>query len=207
MAVDINHWAYYQTKTLGVFPYMAGVPVFCDGMLPFLYTQAREEGKIEDTFCGDNLIQDAFVDFFHKRKTLQVLAEIEDDKTIKPVGFSWLDNPRGVDGQRAAMCGFCFFNNASKRDLARNLARLGLAYWMIAMKVDVIHGVQLESNVAARNFALRLGFREAAVVPKYHYSVSIGELVGARVMIIEKTDFVPAFENWFDSQKVVAETV
>ena len=203
MGIDMNCWDYYQTASLGVFPYMVGVPVYKDGMLPFLYTKAREEGKIEDTFCGDNLGMDAFVDFFVKRKTLQVLAEIEDDKTINPVGFAWLDNPRGVDGQRAAMCGFCFFNNSSKRDSARNLARLGLGYWMIALRVDVIHGVQLESNLAARNFSEHVGFKEVAVVPKYHYSASSGELVGARVMVIEKNDFVPIFESWYEKQKVV----
>jgi hypothetical protein len=147
---------------------------------------------------------DSFISFHDKRKTLQVLCEIEDDKTLKPVGYSWLDNPRGVDGQRAAMCGFCFFNGASKRTSALDLARLGLGYWMIGMKVDVIHGVQLESNVAARNFAEHLGFRECAIVPKYHYSASAKELVGARVMIIEKTDFVPVFDEWIEKQKVVA---
>ena len=38
MTLDKNCWDYYQTATLGVFPYMSGVPVYRDGMLPFLYT-------------------------------------------------------------------------------------------------------------------------------------------------------------------------
>ena len=112
MTLDKNCWDYYQTATLGVFPYMSGVPVYRDGMLPFLYTKAREAGKIEMIFCGDDLNMDMFVDFFHKRKTMQVLGRIESDKTIMPVGFSWVDNPVGVDGARAALCGFGFFDDA-----------------------------------------------------------------------------------------------
>jgi RimJ/RimL family protein N-acetyltransferase len=200
---DRNHWMFYQTRNLAMCPYMPGTPVYKDGMLPFLYTKAREEGKIESVFCGDDLNMDAFVAFFEKRKTLQVLCEVENDKTLKPCGFSWVDNPHGVDGARAAMCGFAFFDGASRRDSARDLARLGLGYWMLALKIDVIHGVLLESNTAARNFALHVGFRDVAVVPKYHYRASTGELVDARVMIIEKKDFTPEFDIWIESQKLV----
>jgi hypothetical protein len=201
MILDRNHWEYYQTENLGVFPYMFGVPVYRDGMLPFLYTKAREEEKIELAFCGDDIHMDQFVDFFVKRKTMQVLARIEDDKTIKPVGFSWVDTPVGVDGARGAICGFCFFDQAGKTRDARDLGMLGLAYWMIAMKIDVIHGILLESNIPAKNYAKHLGFREVAVVPKRNFYK--GYLEGARVMMIEKNDFVPVFEDWIEKKKVV----
>jgi RimJ/RimL family protein N-acetyltransferase len=196
-----NEWGYYQTKTLGVFPYMSGVPVYKDGMLPYLYTKTREEDKIELVFCGDDINQDSFVDFFVKRKTLQVLARIEDDKTIKPCGYCWLDSPVGVDGARAAICGFCFFDEAGKTGDARSLGMLGLAYWMLAMRVDVIHGIMLEGNIQARNFAANVGFKEVAVVPNRHYYK--GSLVGARVMMIERNDFELVFEEWFSDKKVV----
>lgn len=205
MTVERSHWAYYQTKDLAMVPYMEGTPVYKDGMLPFLYTKTREEGKIESVFCGDILNMDSFVDFFVKRKTMQVLCEIEDDKTLRPVGYSWLDNPIGVDGARGVLCGFCFFNGASKRESARDLGKLGLAYWFIAMKVDVVHGILLESNTAARNYALRVGFKEVGIVPKRHFHN--GTLEGARVMMIERSDFEPAFDEWYEEQKGVAELV
>lgn len=201
MSEDRNHWSYYQTSRLGVFPYMPGVPVYADGMLPLLYTKAREEGKIELTFCGDDINMDQFVDFFVKRKTMQVLARIEEDKTIKPVGFSWLDSPVGVDGARSSLCGFCFFEEAGKTRDARDLGMLGLGYWFIAMKVDVIHGIALESNLAAKNYARHLGFKEVAVVPKRQFHK--GMLEGARVSMIEKGDFLPVFEDWVEKKKVV----
>src|ERR1035438_2389589 len=128
MSEDRNYWSFYGTPELQLCPYMIGTPVFKDGMLPFLYNKTREEGKIESVFCGDDLNMDAFVSFFDKRKTLQILCEVENDKTLKAVGYSWIDNPKGVDGARSALCGFCFFNNAGKRDSARDLGRLGLAY-------------------------------------------------------------------------------
>jgi hypothetical protein len=200
MSVDKNCWDYYQTNDLAMVPYMAGTPVYTDAMLPFLYQKTKEEGKIELTFCGDLLNLDAFVTFFVKRGTMQVLCEIEGDKTLKPVGYSWVDNPRGKDGARGALVGFCFFKNSSKRESARNLGRLALAYMMVAMRIDVLHGVLLEENTQASDFCIRLGSREVAIVPKYHYSVSAGELVGARVLIIEKETYLPEFEKWFEGQ-------
>lgn len=204
MMAQKNEWGYYQTATLGVFPYMQGSPVYRDGMLPFLYTKTREEGKIEKVFCGDDLGMDAFVDFFVKRKTLQVLGRIEDDKTIEPCGYCWLDNPVGVDGARGALCGFCLFNDCGKTEDSRDLGRLGLGYWFFAMRVDVIHGIMLESNIAAKNYAAKLGFKEVAIVPKRHFHK--GQLEGARVMMIEKKDFAVQFDEWFDLQ-VKAEPV
>lgn len=200
----MEHWSNYQTQELGVFPYMPGVPVYRDGMLPYLYTKTREENKITTVFCGDDLNMDSFIDFFVKRRTMQVLGRIEGE-IIKPVGYSWLDNPVGWDGARSALCGFAFFDEAGKTEDARDLGRLGLAYWMIAMKVDVVHGIMLESNIAGRNYAQKLGFREVAMVPKRHFHN--GKLEGARVMMIEKNDFIPEFEAWFESKKAVAAAV
>jgi len=203
MTLDKNCWDYYQTKDLAVVPYMSGTPVYTDEMLPFLYQKTREEGKIELTFCGDILNLEKFVAFFVKRGTMQVLAEVEDDKTIKPVGYSWVDNPRGVDGSRGALVGFCFFKNSSKQESARNLGRLALGYMMNALRIDVLHGILLEENTQARDYCIRLGGREVGVVPRYHYSASAGQLVGARVMIIEKETYLPEFDKWFETQKVV----
>lgn len=201
MSVDKNCWAYYQTKTLGVFPYMAGVPVFRDGMLPFLYTKLKAEGKTGDLFCGDEKNMDDFVSFFNRIKTLQVLCRIKEDKDLVPVGIGWADLPRGKDGARACQCGEAFFDGASKTSDARDLARLALAYVFNALKIDVIHGIQLESNYAARNFSVRLGFKECAIVPKWHYIN--GELEAARIMILKKEDFIPSFEKWFEPRKLV----
>ena len=194
--IDRNHYAYYQTKSLGVFPYMPGCSCYVDGMLPFLYRRTREEGKINSTFCGDDINMDSFVEFFVKRKTMQVLCRIEEDNTLKPEGYSWVDSPVGVDGARSAVCGFCFFNGASKKSDARDLGMLGIAYWMEALRIDIIHGISLESNIPARNYASHLGFKEVCIVPKRHFNN--GSLEGARVMILEKPDFMTKFDAWFE---------
>jgi RimJ/RimL family protein N-acetyltransferase len=196
-------WSWYGTQDLQVCPYMKGVPVYRDGMLPFLYQKTKEEGKLSTTFCGDLFNQDQFISFFLKLGTMQVLCEVEADKNLKPVGYSWLSNAHGVDGARSAAIGFCFFNGASKRSSARDLGRLGLAYMMEDLRIDTIHGILLKSNLPGRNYALRLGFREVAVVPDYHYyeSDGVGGLVGARVMYLRKQEFWPGFQSWFESRK------
>jgi hypothetical protein len=183
---------------------MKGTPIYRDGVLPDLYSQTRKERKIETVFCGDDLNMDQFVAFFETRKTLQVLCSVEDDKTLKLRGYCWVDHPKGVDGARSAICGFCFFNNNAKDSSARDLAKLGLAYWFQDLKIDVIHGIQLESNIPARNFAARLGFEDCGVVPKYHYDCRVGELVGARVMVCRAAEFMPKFDEWMAEQKPVA---
>jgi RimJ/RimL family protein N-acetyltransferase len=108
-----------------------------------------------------------------------------------------------VDGARSAAIGFCFLNGASKRSSARDLGRLGLAYMMEDLRIDTLHGILLESNLPGRNYALRLGFREVAVVPDYHYyeSDGVGSLVGARVMYLRKQEFLAGFQSWFESRK------
>ena len=198
MTLDKNCWDYYQTATLGVFPYMPGVPVYRDGMLPFLYTKLKEEDKVGSLFCGEEKNMDEFVSFYNRIKTMQVLCRIKENKDLIPVGISWVYMPRGKDGARACQCGEAF-----SRD-ARDLARLAVAYAFTAMKIDVLHGVQLESNYAARNFSIRLGFKECAIVPRWHYIN--GDLESARIMILKKDDFIPSFEKWIETQKLVDKT-
>lgn len=200
----MNGWTYYGTHELQIVPYMPGTPVYKDGVLSTLYYNTRDEGKLGVTFCGDTMNHDQFVSFFQKCKTLVCLCEVNPDKTLNIVGYAWVDLPRGVDGARAVMCGFCFFKDASKRTSARDLGRLGLAYWFNDMRIDVVHGVMLESNWRGRNYAAKLGFIEAGIIAKYHYDKEREELVGARVMILEKKDFLMDFDSWFESQKAVA---
>lgn len=190
----MNGWLWYGTKNLQVCPLMPGTPVYKDGTLSHLYYKTKEEGKLGLTFHDDEMTHDSFVAYFEKRKTLQVLCEVEENKDLKPVGYSWVDSPVGVDGARAALCGFCFFNGSSERNSARDLARLGLAYFFTDLKIDVVHGILLASNTAAKNFAAKLGFLDSAIVPKWRYVG--GELVDIRAMTLEANDFLPSFEEW-----------
>jgi hypothetical protein len=188
-------WQWYGTKTLQVVPYMPGTPVYRDGMLPFLYTKLKEDGNVAATFCGENKTMDEFVSYFHRIKTMQVLCTVgspEDPNKLTAVGFSWVDNPRGVDGQRVAMPGEAFFKGSVR--VSRYLAKLSLAYVMHDMRVDIFHGVQVASNFAAKNFAIRCGFRECAIIPNYHFVN--GQLEDARVMILEAKEYLPKFFKW-----------
>lgn len=200
-------WQFYSTEKLGVFPYMKGTQVFRDGMLPFLYKKLQEEGKVALTFCGENKSMDEFVSYFHRVRTLMVLCEIGDlidpddpagAKKLTPVGFCWLDSPVGVDGARSAAPGEAFFDNASKRSSARDLARLALGYSFHDLKINVLHGVQLASNIAARNFSTRMGFTEVGIIPRRLYHN--GKLEDARVMMLTEEEFMPGFWEWIERQ-------
>jgi RimJ/RimL family protein N-acetyltransferase len=201
-------WQYYQTPKVGVFPYMRGTPVYRDGMLPFLYTKLKEENKVGRTFCGDYKTMDEFVSYFDRIKTMQVLCEIgeptdpdnpDGEKKLTPVGFSWIDSPVGVDGARCAMPGEAFFDNASRRQSARDLARLALGYAFNDLRIDIFHGVQLASNIAARNFSIKMGFKEVAIVPERLYNN--GKLEDARVMMLRAEDYLPGFWLWLENAK------
>ena len=202
LASSDQHWGWYGTKTLQMVPIMPGTPAYRDGVLSHLYYQTRDQGKIKDTFCGEEKSHDQFVFYFESLKTAQVLCTVSDAGKLNIVGYSWVCMPRGVDGGRAAQCGFCFLEDGSNgKSNARDLARLAVAYAFQALRIDVLHGVQQVSNLAARNFSRRIGFTECAIVPGYH--AVDGHLEDARVMILRKTDFWPKFIEWKQSQPKV----
>ncbi len=199
--MNAKGWQWYGLADLQLCPFMPGSPVYIDETLPFLYRSTKQEGKMMMTFCGDDFNLGEFVNFFIKNGVMQVLCEVEENKRLKPVGYSWISNPHGIDGARSAAVGFCFFNNASKRSSARDLARLAIAYGMMDLRINVGHGIQIASNTAAQNFARRVGFKFVGTVPKYHHYR--GELVDASIMCVEDTEWLPSFERWFEEQKVI----
>jgi hypothetical protein len=172
---------------------MPGTPIYKDGVVSSLYYRTKEEGKLEVIFDED-LNHDRFVTFFERIKTLQVLCRVRENKDLDPVGYAWVCNSIGRDGGRAAVSGFCFFGDAGKSHVARDLATLGIAYWIIALKIDVLHGVILDSNASAQNFASKLGFVLTAHVPKWRYVG--GELVDVVNMTLEARNWLPTFEEW-----------
>src|ERR1039458_4824005 len=178
----VNGWE-YMTKTAAVLPFSPNSPVYVDGMLSTLYYRTREAGLIEKVFCGDNPNHDQFIRMFDlSKKVLQIMCEVKDagteaERTI-PVGFCWTEFPRGVDGARAAFCGFAFFKRSRQM---RALGMLGLAYWFRGLKIDVLHGIILKSNTNALAYAHKLGFIDTATVPDYLFHQ--GKLVPACAVI------------------------
>lgn len=202
MGITMENWQWYGTKTLQVCPYMPGTPVYRDGMLPFLYEKLKAEGSLADTFCGDQMNSDGFTAFFDRLKTLQVLARVSAEDKLIPVGFSWVMNSKGIDGARSCECGEAFFDGAGKTPDARALARLAVAYAFEALRIDVLFGRQVASNIAARNFSRRVGFREVAIIPQMH-SLD-GELVDGRLMMLRKCEYWPGFLAWKENQDAVS---
>lgn len=195
-------WPYYQTRDLAMIPYMAGTPVYVDGMLSHIYYELKRLGRIEATMCGDHFNHDKWIHHFESLRTAQILCTVTSEAKLVPVGMSWVSNPRGVDGCRAIQCGFAFIKDGSAgNDNARNLARLAIAYCFEDLRVDTIHGEQLIGNIAARNFSMRLGFKEVARVPDRH--IVDGKFVDGRVMMLRKSEFWPGFAAWREKQEKV----
>ena len=195
----MDHWMWYGVRGLQVVPYMPGSPVYRDGVLPDLYGKLKAEGTLLDTFCGDQMNLDSFVAFFDRLKTMQVLCRVTEADKLVPVGFSWVMNAKGVDGHRSCECGEAFFDGAAKTPDARALARLAVAYAFHALRIDVLFGRQVASNIPARNFSRRIGFREVATIPCMHFVN--GELVDGRVMMLKKDEYMPGFLKWKAAQE------
>lgn len=202
----MNDWE-FMTDKAAVVPFSPGTMVYRDGMLSTLYYKTREAGLIEKVLCGDNPDHDHFIRMFDEsKKILQVLCEVEHagekNENLIPVGYAWVEAPKGVDGARAAMCGFAFFRHTR---YLRDLGMLGIYYWMKGLKITDLHGVLLEPNRAAIRYAAKLGFVRTATVPRFHFYN--GELVPAVAMLLESKDFMPVYENWIESKKLVASQV
>jgi hypothetical protein len=177
---------------------MQGVPVYLDGTLPHLYYSTKAEGNIKNAFCGQDKNLGQFVSYFENLKTMQVCCEVAVGGKLIPVGFTWIVNPAGVDGARLAQPGMCFFGGAGKRGTAQSLAKLALAYAMVDLRINFLLGEQVYSNYAARNFALRLGFKEVARIPNRH--VIDGRFEDGRVVMLKDEDFLPGFYQWKEKQ-------
>lgn len=182
---------------------MPGTPVFYDGCLADMYVALKKEGKILYTFCDEDKTMDSFISYFDRIKTAQILCEVEQDErlTLKPVGISWVDNPRGPDGARVMMGGMAFIGDVTKRPAGRGLAKLVLAYVFEDLKIDSLQGLQHIDNIAGRNFFKKIGFKEDAIVHD-HFSIG-GQLVDARVLLLRKEDFWPGFIDWKDAEGVL----
>jgi len=190
----------YQTAEAAVMPFSPGTDVYVDGMLSRIYYQLRDQNRLENTFCGDIPNHDKFIESFSlSKRATQILCE-QDGTLIKPVGLSWVELPKGEDGQRAAMCGFAFVKRSRQM---LNLGRLGIYYWMDGMKINTVHGVMLESNLMALEYARKLGFYIGPTIPKFHFVR--GKMQGAIVVHIEDNDFLPPFEPWFEKNRVVSQ--
>ena len=192
-------WGWYGTKDMQVVPLMKGTPVYVDGMMSHLYYTTKAEGNITTAFCGEEKNHDQFVFFFESLKTMQVCCKVTEEEKLIPVGYTWIMNPRGVDGARVAQPGMCFFKNA--RGSSRWLAKLALAYAMIDLRINVLLGEQVYDNYAARNFALRLGFKDIARIPCRN--AIDGRLVDGRVVMLKDEDFLPEFFRWKEAQPKV----
>jgi hypothetical protein len=202
----MNGWE-FMTKDCAVVPFSPGTVVWVDGMLSTIYYGLKRLNRLELTLCGDNPTHDEFVRAFDpSKKVLQILCEVRNQgaptEDAVPVGAAWVEMPKGTDGERAAMCGFAFFK-PTRRLL--DLGRMGIRYWMHGLKIDVVHGVMLEMNYPARRFATRLGFKQMAKVPRFHFHQE--KLVDAVAVTLDKKDFDPSFEAWSENQKSVAELV
>jgi len=184
-------WEYMTDKAV-VMPFTEGSQVYRDGMLSHLYYETQSAGRLSLVFCGDVPTHDEFIRMFAPdKKVLQVLCEVDEKKDLKPVGYCWVEMPKGVDNERAALCGFAFFKPSRQ---VFNLGMLGIAYWMTGLKINVIHGVMLAENKMAIKYAEKLGFVPTAIVPKFHFHN--GKLVSALVATLDIIDFLPVFRAW-----------
>lgn len=202
----MSNWE-YMTKEAAVIPFSPGTVVWADGVLSTAYYRLKERGLLEKLFCGDIPNHDQFIRMFDpSKKVTQILCEVEDQgkpqESVKPVGIAWVELPKGEDGARAALCGFAF---TKRSRYMLDLGMLGVHYWTHGLKIDALHGVMLLSNQAAADYASRLGFKQTAIVPDFHFCA--GSLVAARVMILQKNEFDPIFDKWMESKNDVAAAI
>jgi hypothetical protein len=187
-----------QTKTAAVLPFCKGSLVWKDGMLSTIYYSLKELDRLETTFCGDSPDHDEFIrDFDPSRKVAQILCEVGEESKLHPVGIAWVELPKGVKGERAALCGFAFFKRSREM---YNLGRMGIYYWMAGLDINVVHGVMLHSNLQAIKYAIKMGFSVSFPIPRFHFYQ--GKLVSAVAVTLEDHDFLPTFEPWFDKNRV-----
>lgn len=192
----------YQTEKVALVPYDRAWPLFPDGLLGHLYLRTKQDGLLDTVFCGvETLDFDWVVGYLgSKSVTLQIYCLQEEAKPLTPIGYCFVMGTSGKLGARRANFGFTFFKEYWGRTEVRDLVTLCLAYWMEVLKIDVLHGVTLADNFLSRNFSRNFGFEEVAIIPKFLYRQE--ELVGARIVMLDRATFEPRFETWRQAHNV-----
>lgn len=191
-------WPYQTEKTMLV-PYSKSWKVFPDGLLGHLYLRTKQDERLEMIF-DTGMDFDGFVSYFAKKTVAMQVYAMKEGPDLIPAGYCWVDDVVGRDGARRAVFGLCFFKEYRGRREVADLGWQSLKYWFTELKIDVLFGITMESNLQARNFARRYSFKEIGVMEKFMYRQ--GNLTSGRLVMLDRETFEPRYQRWLEERSV-----
>jgi RimJ/RimL family protein N-acetyltransferase len=181
----------YETEdvTLGLFWEGKGSP-FPETTLVQLYAQTKDEGLLERSFTGFG--KDSTLNKFVSYLTGKPIVIGFDKKNNNLVGFGYLAEVEIAGKWKKASAGYVFFREYWGKQHIRDLARMTLLHWFVALDVNVLYGSMVATNRLAYRFATEeLGFEMIGQLPKF-FVTSEGMKDGIMV-VLERDKYLSKF--------------
>lgn len=174
----------YQNERVCILPFGDG-STFPEEFLVWLYGKVKREGNMAERILPDTTFNlNQFIDYFMKHPPL--IGALRETNEI--IGFAWLNEIYGPVGGRRGSLGFGFFKKYWGTDDIRDCSRFFLQWWFEELKIDVMFGNTLKTNLAAQAFSREMGFQKVADIPKF-FTVK-GKMATCTLLMLEKQDFL-----------------
>jgi RimJ/RimL family protein N-acetyltransferase len=154
--------------SIEVIPYNASQDPNADKFLPWFWNRLRDDGLISLYFPGAE--KTGFAKFVSLMsgdvRVLLVVKKNEQGDIADTVGFATI-GPMAIGGTMAAYAGFIFLKDYWDRTTTYAAAKTIMDAWFTSQDVhlDVIVGVVADTNVLAKRFLQRVGWKNSGSIP------------------------------------------
>lgn len=160
---------------------------FPETTLPQLYARTKKDGLLDCSFSGfgKNVTLNKFVAYLSNKPIVIGF----DKKNNNLIGYGYLGEVEVGVGGRKASAGYAFFKEYWGTQQIRDLARMTLLHWFVALNVNVLYGSMEARNRLAYRFATRvMGFNVIGRAPKFY--VTDEGMLDAILVVLERDAFL-----------------
>ena len=187
IAVATSEVAYANERVqLGLYWQGDGSP-FPETTLVGLYAKTKEQGLMHRSFTGfgKGVTLERFVAYLSTRPV--VIGFDKNNNNL--IGYGYLAESEVSKAGRKATAGYVFFKEYWGTEHIRDLCRITLQHWFVALNIDVLYGSMRATNRLALRFATKeLGFRTIGWMPKFF--VTDEGLFDGILVVLEREAFL-----------------
>lgn len=185
----VRSWPYQNHRAV-ILPYVeSNTEVFPEEFLGRMYMRLKAEGTLQLSFPGMNFTHlNRFISYVSNIRLGFVIGCLKTTKKPHPVGWAYLSEVDGEEGQRKANFAFGFFKEIHGRREHVDLSMFYLNFWFQQYKIDQLYGTTI--NPLALNYSKRFGFQRLCVLPKFFSGKP------ASLITLTPERFKPYYDAW-----------
>jgi hypothetical protein len=162
----VKNWPFQNHRAV-LLPFQENnLEVFPEDFIARMYYKIKADGTMALAFPSMQLNHlNRFITYVSNIKLGFVIGCLKTPTKPKPVGWAYLTEVDGEEGQRKASFAFGFFKEIHGRREHVDLSMFYLKYWFDNFGVNQLYGTTL--NPLALNYSKRFGFERLCVLPKF----------------------------------------